>query len=116
MGKVNSIIIALLVITVIIAGCKSISKEEAIVSAKLFVEKDVKFFVNEDDNEDGILNKPEVSINIINIQEEKDEWIITLYAQANRTGEIKKGGLVVVVDSRTGEVKKEKTKALTTSE
>ena len=104
----NKILLLLFVIVVLslIAGCeKDITKEEALAIAQGFVNENVKFYTANESATD-VLQR--ASITIEDARKINDEWNIRLYVSSNANGEVKKSGLIVVVDAKTGEVKKNK--------
>ena len=108
MMKNKFLIILLLVLVLFLAGCKEIDKEEAFIIAKDFVDTNIKFYVSEDQTDNGMINTPKVSIKLIDVYKEDKEWYVKIYVQSNSTGETKENGLIIPVDARTGEINKEK--------
>ena len=96
-------VIYLLVLScLIIAGCQSVSQQEAITITQDFVNDRVKFYVNEDE-EGGVVQR--ASINIDNVEKLNNIWNVYLSVLSNQTGEIKSTQILVLVDAKTGEVK-----------
>ncbi len=100
--KTNLVLLCLLILT---AGCKAISEDQAVLTAKSFVDSNVKFYTSEDEAK-SIVQK--AAITIIDTYKENNEWNIKLHIYSNATGEIKKSGLIVVVDAKTGEIVRDK--------
>ncbi|MBM3199760.1 hypothetical protein FJZ53_02395 [Candidatus Woesearchaeota archaeon] len=109
-----------LVIILLLQGCGSmtgfttidqeVTQEEALKIAQDFVNTHVRFFVDEDksiENVKGVVT-PKASIVVTNIAQQNGEWVIELIAQAEKDGEVKKAGMIVTIDAKTGEVKKDK--------
>ncbi|MFC1704906.1 hypothetical protein ACFLZ6_01090 [Nanoarchaeota archaeon] len=88
-------------------GCSKdvIDEQEAVLIAQDFVNQNVKFYSEQENDATTI---QQASINIIDIQKIHGEWNIKLYVQSDVGGEIKKSGLIVIVDAKTGEINKEK--------
>ena len=88
------------------SGCKNeITQQEALSIAQDFVNQNVKFYTAEDERA-NVLQK--ASITVLGVYKNNDEWNIRVHITSNATGEVKKSGLVVVVDAKTGQIKKEK--------
>ena len=95
---------------VLLFGCQQkITQEQALKSAQDFVNENVKFYSRDDIDYKNVSYLQKVSIKVVEIYEEGDDYMVQLYIESNKTGELKKSGLVVAVDSRTGEVDKENT-------
>lgn len=106
--KINKVLVFMFVILVLslISGCKKdIAEGEALAIAQRFVNDNVKFYTANESDTDVVQR---ASITIVDVRKINDEWAVRLYVNSNATGEVKKTGLVVVVDAKTGEVKKNK--------
>lgn len=95
-------LITLIIISTLLLGCKSVSQEEAIQITQDFVNKQVKFYVSED-NETPIVSR--ASITILNTVKQNDEWQVYLNIKSDLDNETKQSNLLVTVDAKKGEVK-----------
>jgi hypothetical protein len=93
-----------------IAGCSSITQDQAIRSAQDFVDMNVKFYSGTLD-EENISDQHSVLIDIVNVYKQGNEWNIAIIAKSNATGELKKKGMMIIVDAKTGKVNPEKISA-----
>ena len=96
--------------TFILASCqKEINQEQAIQIAQSFVNTQVKLFSEETtENGSNITNIEQASMNIIEVINNNNEWNVIIHIESNATGELKKRGLNVVVDAKTGEIDRAK--------
>ena len=104
-------LVFLFLFSVLIVSCRSITEEEAIRITQDLVNERFKFFVSQDE-ETPTVNKADITITNI---ERKDFWVsnkkydayhVYLKVKSNQTGEVKQANLVVIVDSKKGEVLK----------
>ncbi len=113
--KINHFLI-LILIYFLMQGCitsdiifddKTIIDEgKALVIAKDFVNNHMKLYTHSE----NIKLIKEASIIVTDIQKKNNEWIIELHIISEVNNEKKKAGLIVVINSNTGEIKKEKLK------
>ena len=87
----KAIIIITILSLLILNGCKTISEEEAVQITQKFVNENVKFYVNEDNNSD-VVNR--ASIAITRTAKVNDVWNIFLTISSNETGIVKKNNIV----------------------
>jgi uncharacterized protein YcfL len=100
MRKIVMLLVLLALISLV--GCSSISEEEAIAITKDFVNKEVKFYVNQDDGS-PVVNTADITL--LDTQKQKGEWKIFLHISSNATGELKQSDVMVVLDAKSGEIK-----------
>jgi len=82
-------------------GCQTITEEEAIIITQDFVNQEVKFYVNEEDNA-TVVNRASIEIQLV--KKVDNNYQIYLAIKSNQTGEEKKSNLIVVVDGKEGVV------------
>ena len=98
----------LILVLVLVIGCaKEISQEEAIVSAQSFVNNYVKFYVEEEGK--AVINSTvnRASITVVGVENYEGLWNVELIISSNATGQLKKTGMIVPVDAKSGMVVKE---------
>jgi hypothetical protein len=98
----NTLILVLIFSTILFSACKTLSREEAIAITQDFVDKQVKFYVNEA-NQTPTIDK--ASITVLTTQKKGSNWEIYLNIKSNQTGELKQKNVLVLVDARSGQIK-----------
>jgi len=98
----NKIIILFLLFSLVFLGCnRGVSEHKAQYLAKEFLRENVKFYVSENETPTTVSET-----DIILLQKERigKEWYFYFSVQSNETGTIKKKGVTVKVDAKTGTV------------
>ncbi len=102
MERMNKTGFLVLIVTLLLTGCSSgITKEQAIQSAISFVESRVVTYTTQGDSMVNV-TKPEIAVKEI-IEKEKS-WEVILALQSTTNNSMKKRGLIVVVDKKSGSV------------
>jgi hypothetical protein len=94
-------IICLILIPLLLYGCKQISEQDAIAITQQFVNTNVKFYVNEGEVAPVV---EEAKITILNTIKQDGNWNVFLNIMSNHTGEVKQSNLLVIVDAKNGNV------------
>lgn len=94
-------IMSILLTSILLTACSQTTEEEAIRITRDFVNENVKFYVNEDE-ETPIVQR--AMITIMNTEKINDNWNIYLNIKSNHTGELKQTNQVITVDGKNGEV------------
>ena len=105
----RKIILFVALIVILLTACSSITKEQAIEITQGFVNKNVKFYVNENETA-PVANRVSIRIDDIKKLDYTAEgknipsWNVFLNAKSNQTGEIKQTNLLIIIDARNGEI------------
>ena len=94
-------LLLLILLPIIAAGCRQISEEEAISITRDFIHERVKFYVNEGETAPVV---EEADLTVLNIFKKDGNWNIFMNIESNQTGEVKQSALIVIVDSKEGNV------------
>lgn len=85
----------------ILTSCQQIGKEQAIGITKGFVDKEVKFYVNTN-NESSTLSHADITI--LSAEKKDNNWNIYLNVKSNETGQIKQSNLLIIINAKTGQI------------
>ena len=105
----KKIILFLLLITLLITACDSVSKEEAIEITQEFVNSNVKFYVNQNETAPTV-NRAAIRIDDIKKLDYTAEgknipsWNVFLNVKSNQTGELKQTDLLIIINAKNGEI------------
>ncbi len=97
--------ISWLALLLILTACSGITEQQAAANAEEFVRSNVIFYTND---EEGMTDVYDVSIQVTEIYRQDRDWIVQLYIESKVGEETKKSGLIVIVDGKTREIKKDK--------
>ncbi|MFH1133628.1 MAG: hypothetical protein V1735_03995 [Nanoarchaeota archaeon] len=88
-----------LVLLVVMAGCRSVSREEALGIAQDFVNTKVKFFTTDNQSVNPI---QEAKISIIHTERRPQDWLIILDVESPQTN--KTNRLYLTIDARNSSI------------
>lgn len=98
----------ILVAVITMNGCNQVTKEEAVSITGNFVRQHLKVYSEEESIPGNTTNIIAPNVQIHDMYDNDKGWNVILHIHSNQTGELKKKGIVIVIDKNTGEIKKEK--------
>lgn len=97
----NVFLIFILLSSIFVCGCQSISKDEAEQTAILFLQQRVKFYTTEENKTVGI---PQYNMEVVDSYKSGDDWNFIVMVYSTFDNETKKAKMKVVVDSKKNEI------------
>jgi imidazoleglycerol phosphate synthase glutamine amidotransferase subunit HisH len=94
-------IIPIILACLLIAGCMSISQEQAEAKALRFVRQRVKFFVSENGTR---IELPEIGPNSVTSFKEDKLWVVVVHVSASVDSRTKDSDMTIEVNARTGDI------------
>src|SRR4030042_6633855 len=91
----------ILVFSILVCGCQSISEDEAEQTALLFLQGRVKFYTTEENRTVGI---PQYNMEVVDSYKSGDDWNFIVMVYSTVDNGTKQAKMRVVVDSKKNEV------------